>query len=1015
MLAPRAFSVFYLAVSFTGVALAQSVKVSGPLARVFGGTVLEVQLSPDGLWAVYKANPGSDDFELFSVRTTGGAPIDIGGEQIASNVRVRITADSRLVVFEEWSLVGGPSLYVVPIDGSRSPERLTTDARDFELLPDASGLVYLDGVGLSSLAFDVLVPLPLTEPLVPGGRIHEFRISPDGGRVVYIADALTNGVNELFSVPIDASRPPLRLNPPRASNGHVREFEITADGLRVVYRADLALDGEHELHSVPIDADGPDVTLNGPLPLQGDVEAFEIRADGQRVVYRADQEVNDRFELFGVHVAGGTAPVRLNGPLVMGGDVAEFAIAPDGRLAVYVADQATNERSELFAVAVEGGSAPIHLNHPLGTAADVSTFQIAADSRRLVYFTRNLPGMSSFHRVSLVRRSPPMPLATGLERTDGSEFKISPTGDVVYRAEGFFSVQLAGGVSPVRLDDGGGIESGFVIAPDGTVLYRADRDREETFQLFGVPADASRPPLELSPLMAAGQVIGDVGSPVFSPDGNWAVFGVTIPVGSHENTRDELYSVRLAPRSWPIRLFPRSSTHEEDLRRIQITPDGQRVLFVAGDDDGESSLQFLSVPIDGHLDPELLNDPAGSDYGVGGFALGPDGSTAFYSQDGLSAGIHRVPLDGSSTPDELTPTSPSGRPSFALTPDGTRIVYQDAPAPGERQLFSVLADGSAPPIRLDDRATYPFQITPDGTRVVYPALAGSAFEVFIAPIDGSASPLSLSGTPVAGGNAGTSSSLLVTPDGTRVVYAADALTDSELDLFSAPLDGSAPPVQLNDVVGPRAFSHYQAQLVADGSRVVYLFDQEQAGLFELFAVPVDGAAPPLRLNQLLVAGGDVADFQVDASGGRVVYRADAREDERFELFAVAPGGGEAPLRLDASELADGDVMGGFRITPDEKHVVFVADHDGDEVLELYAAPLDREKAAIKLNGPLVAGGDVLAGNGFTPLFQIAPDSMRVLYLADQDCDHVIELYLTSIGQRATLGGRTARVPGVSKR
>ena len=44
----------------------------------------------------------------------------------------------------------------------------------------------------------------------------------------------------------------------------------------------------------------------------------------------------------------------------------------------------------------------------------------------------------------------------------------------------------------------------------------------------------------------------------------------------------------------------------------------------------------------------------------------------------------------------------------------------------------------------------------------------------------------------------------------------------------------------------------------------------------------------------------------------------------------------------------------------------------------------------KLNGPLVAGGSVYV------LFQISPDSDRVVYNADQDTDNVFELFASRI-------------------
>ena len=46
-------------------------------------------------------------------------------------------------------------------------------------------------------------------------------------------------------------------------------------------------------------------------------------------------------------------------------------------------------------------------------------------------------------------------------------------------------------------------------------------------------------------------------------------------------------------------------------------------------------------------------------------------------------------------------------------------------------------------------------------------------------------------------------------------------------------------------------------------------------------------------------------------------------------------------------------------------------------------------AGVKLNGALVAGGN-LSG-----IHRFGPDSSRVVYRADQDTDEVFELYMTS--------------------
>ncbi len=91
-------------------------------------------------------------------------------------------------------------------------------------------------------------------------------------------------------------------------------------------------------------------------------------------------------------------------------------------------------------------------------------------------------------------------------------------------------------------------------------------------------------------------------------------------------------------------------------------------------------------------------------------------------------------------------------------------------------------------------------------------------------------------------------------------------------------------------------------------------------------------------------------------------------------------------------LAAGGVVWSYQISPDSSRVVYVADQQTKGVYELYSVPLGGPATTgIKLNGPLTTGGD----GGDVTTFQISPDSGRVVYIADQDTNAVLELYMTS--------------------
>ena len=183
----------------------------------------------------------------------------------------------------------------------------------------------------------------------------------------------------------------------------------------------------------------------------------------------------------------------------------------------------------------------------------------------------------------------------------------------------------------------------------------------------------------------------------------------------------------------------------------------------------------------------------------------------------------------------------------------------------------------------------------------------------------------------------------------------------------------------------------------DSTRVVYLADQDTDEVVELYSVPSGGGAA-VKLNGPLPTGGGVSSagltFSPDSS--RVLYRADQDTDGVDELYSV-PSGGGAAVKLNGALVANGDVYSyGFQFSPDSSRVLYLADQDTDGVYEIYSVPIGGG-AAVKLNGPLSMESDVSSGG-----LQFSPDSARVLYRADQDTDGVCELYSVPIGGGATV-------------
>jgi hypothetical protein len=272
------------------------------------------------------------------------------------------------------------------------------------------------------------------------------------------------------------------------------------------------------------------------------------------------------------------------------------------------------------------------------------------------------------------------------------------------------------------------------------------------------------------------------------------------------------------------------------------------------------------------------------------------------------------------------------------------------------------------------------------------------FELFAVPADGSAGPVKLSGTVIGGGDA--QPGFRISPDGGTVVFRADRRVDQVFELFAAPTTGSSEPVELSGAVVAGGDVEPGFELVPDGATVVFRADLELDERTDLYAAPSDGSAAPVRLSGPVVAGGDVLDVRVGSDGEHAVYRTDATVDERIELHSVRVDGSAPPISVSGPLPAGGDVLAGYELTPDQR-VVYAADADVNDVFELHAAPLDRPKAVRTLSGPLVPGGDAVVfeyPNAPTAAFALTPDGRAVLYLADQQADDVVELFVSFLGR-----------------
>ena len=271
----------------------------------------------------------------------------------------------------------------------------------------------------------------------------------------------------------------------------------------------------------------------------------------------------------------------------------------------------------------------------------------------------------------------------------------------------------------------------------------------------------------------------------------------------------------------------------------------------------------------------------------------------------------------------------------------------------------------------------------------------------------------------------------ISPDGTRVAYRADQVTDGTFELFVNDIGGGAPVKVNGTLLGSQVASDFE--WAPDNSRIAYRAQQDKVSEFDLYTVFPDGTSNE-RITDVIVAGGMATEFQWAPDVSRIAYRADQDVLNQFELYTSRPNG-TGNVEVSAIAINGSDVRPGIAWATDSSVIAYIANQtslaiddvynaspsgsttvniskitvDGRQVFEFDWSPnfTNFRRLAYTTNifspGAIVLYTSVINGTGTSVSgalpsgsnveeFAWAPNATQLAYLANQDNPAVIELF-----------------------
>jgi len=452
---------------------ANNVRVSG------GGTVDSFLWSPDlnaaDLIAYLSDQQTINVNELYTATPKGLDNLNVSGP---------LASGGRVTVFYDWALTATgsyPLVFMAAKDSAATTELYVTSD---------------NGQTITKLS----------APLVSGGNVVDFAVSPDGRFVVYRADQVTKGTFELYTVPIGGGTVvPVSLK--SGTTLEVEDFAWAPNSSRIAFRAFNPFTGNTG-GNVELFTNLPSgnalITASTFLPIGADVDTFRWSPTSQLIAYTANTIVGSarQFRLFVAPSNLGNQAFSIsNVPAATNQyTIGEYRWSSDGSIVAFLADINILNVNELLAVEPITNSVPVAISGTLADGGEVVEFSWAPNNTRIAYLADQYED-EKFDLITVVpdvnnlNPRPDPRLVSPNVVGDVVDFAWSPDstriafiadGDTLGVYELYTNVPFGTSKSKVSgtLTLGGDVSS-FAWAPDSSLIaYQASQDEANIEELY---------------------------------------------------------------------------------------------------------------------------------------------------------------------------------------------------------------------------------------------------------------------------------------------------------------------------------------------------------------------------------------------------------------------------------------------------------------------------------------------------------------------------------------------------